>query len=374
MNLLLFGDFCPVRRAEEKLVRGENIFDSNLQALIEKADLTVANLECPITDNNDPLDKPPPHLKATTAISNGLKKTGLNAFSLANNHILDYKYEGLVSTCDVLDKNGILYFGIKSKKGDFKDLIFEHEGVKVGLLSYSNREFSIIDSSNKYGAYSIDVLDILADIKHLKQKVDHVIVLLHTGLHAFPLPTPPVRKLSRALITNGATIVSCQHSHICGAFEKYEDGYICYGQGSLVFDFNKPGSYWEDGLLLDCTLTKHSAEVQLTYIKQFGESPLVKLLSSDESQVLKEKIAPYNQALTDKKQYGQLWQKYVSKNKSLYYYNILLPYNRLLRYIFLKFNLQKYIPKKMKLIWLNLFRNPEHYQLIESMLKLDLNK
>ena len=164
---------------------------------------------------------------------------GVTHFSLANNHILDYGEQGLNDTIANLDNSDINYFGCHSRH----IALVEKDNTKVALLSFSNKEFSVMEANNGIGACSMDLINILQKIEEVKKVTEHIIVILHTGLSKQPLPSPEQRKLCRFLIDNGVAAVLCQHSYIMGAYEHYNDGFISYGQGSFVFDLNRSNTF-----------------------------------------------------------------------------------------------------------------------------------
>jgi poly-gamma-glutamate synthesis protein (capsule biosynthesis protein) len=54
------------------------------------------------------------------------------------------------------------------------------------------------------------------------------------------------------MVDKGADLIVCQHSHCIGAFEKYSDGIIVYGQGNFLFD-RTYNELWKTSLLVKAT-------------------------------------------------------------------------------------------------------------------------
>ena len=75
-------------------------------------------------------------------------------------------------------------------------------------------------------------------IKLLKQKVDHVVVLLHWGGRIeegfYPDFIQPM--LSRKMINSGADLIIGGHSHTVQPHEIYKGKYIFYSLGNFCFD------------------------------------------------------------------------------------------------------------------------------------------
>ena len=89
----------------------EAIFEPTLHLLGNAADVIVANLECPLTDQGTHHPSKPIYFRGDPDNVDGLVYAGIDIVTLANNHILDYMLTGMQQTQDVLDQNGILSSG-----------------------------------------------------------------------------------------------------------------------------------------------------------------------------------------------------------------------------------------------------------------------
>ncbi len=89
----------------------EAIFEPTKEILGDNADVTVANLECPLTTH--PINHPTKGIcfKGSPENVEGLVYAGIDIVSLANNHIIDYMLEGMRETQEVLAESGIKYSG-----------------------------------------------------------------------------------------------------------------------------------------------------------------------------------------------------------------------------------------------------------------------
>jgi hypothetical protein len=96
-----------------------------------------------------------------------------------------------------------------------------------------------------------------------------VIVLYHGGKEHYRYPSPYLLKVCRKMVTKGADLVVCQHSHCIGAFENYNEGTIVYGQGNFLFDHSE-SEFWQTSLLLNVTLTDESMTVEYIPIVKQG--------------------------------------------------------------------------------------------------------
>ena len=96
IDVLFAGDFSPCRNFESiALVKKTDIL-GDARSLIQQADISFTNLECPLTNHNTAINKSGPALKADPLCIEALKD--FSVIGLANNHILDYGKKGLEDT------------------------------------------------------------------------------------------------------------------------------------------------------------------------------------------------------------------------------------------------------------------------------------
>ena len=378
MKILIGGDFCPEYRAEIELTKGNDLFEEKYRSVWNKADYRVLNLEGPITQSENKISKVGRHIKFDPSIVKGLMKMNIDMFSLANNHIMDYGLEGYEETLENLKKAKISYFGCSDKK--YK--ILEKDQIKVALLSFSNKEFSLLSEFEGRGAYPIDLIDILNTMDQIKKITNNIIIILHTGLSKFPYPSPNQKKLCRFLIDKGATSVLCQHSHTIGSYEHYKNGFISYGQGSFVFngnfEYHNKNSVMSKGYSVQFFFDKNgSFLVDIIFNKQFDKSSKVRLPDENETQSLKDEVEEYNYVLNNESLYLKEWESYVKQKENSYfrqyYFSKNKVFNRVFRTRVLKFS--RLMSHSKMLVFLNLLRNDEHSELmIELLRNNDLKK
>lgn len=370
LNLIIAGDFCPIGRAELKLSEGESVLHADLEELWTGADYRIANLECPITSAAKGIPKSGPLIKSNPSIRNGLGKLKFNAVSLANNHIMDYGIEGFEQTCNLLEQEGIYYFGVRKENIEHKSFIAEKENIKVGIISYSIAEFCLAEDFNGNGAEGIELIKILNDLEALREKSDHIIILLHMGLNMLPLPSPKQAELCRYLAKQKKVkAILCQHSHITGSFEWVNGCFISYGQGSFVFDMNKKNSHWNNGYLVSLSFSPTEVQSEIHGIVQFNDAPIVRRMNDTEEAAMNTELNELNKTLSDEKLLKESFKESVKKKRNFYYGTMMLPQGRYFNAFSRRVNLGKFIPNSIKLTLLNLFRNEEHNEALQEILK-----
>lgn len=264
MNILIAGDFVPTNVNFKDFEEGDiqGILGSELFSIWRAADFRIFNLEAPIVDGEDPIEKRGPNLRVPLKCAPGLKALNPNLLTLANNHIMDQGVEGLNSTVNLLNELKIPYIGVGSTSSVASTpAVFEINGIRVGFYACAEHEFSIV-SEDLPGANPFEPLDSLDHIVELKRRSDYVVVLYHGGKECYRYPSPRLQRTCRKMIEKGAKLVVCQHSHCIGSFEEFEEGTIVYGQGNFIFN-KYDNEFWNSAVILNVNL---EAGFQVSYI------------------------------------------------------------------------------------------------------------
>ena len=180
----VFGaDIVPTPSNYDLFINAEidKLIDEGVSNEIFSVDHRVYNLEFALTDEENPIVKCGPNVIAPTSTVNGLKAFKPSLLTLANNHTRDHDVSGLLSTMEVLDKNGINHIGAGEtfEEAD-KPFIFEKDGKKVCVYTCAEHEFTIIEEGLP-GANPFDPYETLDRIAELKAENDYVVVLYHGG-------------------------------------------------------------------------------------------------------------------------------------------------------------------------------------------------
>ena len=100
MKINILGDFYGGGEVEGAIRnQPQQIIDNELLEIIQSCDLSILNLESPLTSHIKSITKSGPAIKADKAVATFLKNTvAIDLVTLANNHILDYGSHGLKDT------------------------------------------------------------------------------------------------------------------------------------------------------------------------------------------------------------------------------------------------------------------------------------
>lgn len=112
VTLNFAGDVIFAGKVGELLQKkGYDYSYSALNGMFKKDDLTVVNLETPITTGGVSAENKQFVFKGAPEALDALKSAGVDAVNLANNHTLDQGEQGLLDTLSNLSKRGIPYVG-----------------------------------------------------------------------------------------------------------------------------------------------------------------------------------------------------------------------------------------------------------------------
>ena len=367
-DLLIFGDICP-DNDYKKLFGYDNrsVFDDGILKLINDSEYVIGNLECPSTKSNTAITKCGPVLKAEPEDINYLKKIGFDAFSLANNHILDYGEAAVAETIQYLKQNDIDYFGAEANENLAKaPLIKEISGTKVGFLSFAEAEFNLA-FENSPGANHFDPYTSFDDISDLKSKCDYVVVLYHGGIEHYKNPSPLLQKKCRKMAKAGADLVLCQHSHCIGTVENIDTSTIIYGQGNSAFGYRDGNDAWNEGFIVSVCFEDKSVNLHLMNALKDG------IVLADE-ECNKKRINRMNEDsknLDDSDYIKNEWIKYCKKQEALDLAllfgkgRIFNKLNRMLNNLLIRI---LYNSKK-QMISMNLIRCEAHHEVVQTILE-----
>ena len=215
---------------------GRDIF-LDTKELTEVADIAVGNLEGAITDGGHCTKGSGPNTYAfrmPTSYGHLLGEAGYDYLSLANNHANDFDTEGIASTEQVLEEQGIKFSGIE---GRTESAVVERDGIRYGLCAFGH---------NSYTLKHKDLATVKRILDDLKKKSDVVVVSFHGGAEGrdkrhLPIGTEiflgedrgNLREFTHFCIDNGADVVFGHGPHVCRAMEVYKGKFIAYSLGNF---------------------------------------------------------------------------------------------------------------------------------------------
>ncbi|MDE6020483.1 MAG: CapA family protein, partial [Ruminococcus sp.] len=245
---MIGGDFCPHK--EETFEKDKF---SRIAGIISNTDYSIVNLECPIDVRGDkkPIKKIGPNLRASQTSASLLKRMGIKAVTLANNHFKDFGIDCCEDTFKYLSDNNIDYVGAGEDINKARKILFkEISDTTIAIINCCEEEFSIA-TEKEVGSNPINSIKQYYDIRKAKENADVVIVIIHGGIEMYNLPTPIMQERYRFFIDSGADLVVNHHQHCYSGMEWYKGKPIYYGLGNLYFpSLGKSSKAWNEGFML----------------------------------------------------------------------------------------------------------------------------
>lgn len=217
--------------------KGLDYFYSGLKKHFNKSDITIANLESPLTFHNEPFMEKKYILKAHRDNASALRDAGITMVSLANNHMMDYGIKGLEDTIFNLQCEGVSFSGAGLNLAQSrKPALQVVNDIKVAMVSYSKTyPLEFYANSKRGGTAPGYPLYIKSDMLEAAKDNDIVIAVFHWGGERIFYPRHYQKELAHLAIDNGADIVIGHHPHVMQGVERYKDGVIFYSLGNYVF-------------------------------------------------------------------------------------------------------------------------------------------
>ena len=196
-----------------------SVFLAGVQPIFAHDDLTVVNLEGPLTTRGERQDKTFA-FRGDPAYVELLKDGSVEAATLANNHSYDYGNDGFWDTFKDLGDNGIMPFGYEESQ------LVTVKGIPVGLVGINALEGGAPDQ-------------LLAELEKIKDRGARlVVVYFHWGSELEPRPDEDQVYLAHMAIDQGADLVLGAHPHVIQPVETYKGKTICYSLGNFCFGGN----------------------------------------------------------------------------------------------------------------------------------------
>ncbi len=299
MNFI--GDIMLGRRFEDidGIVTNQGadaLFEPTYEILGSAADITVANLEIPLTNHDTPHPTKGVVFKANPNSVNAMVNAGIDVVSIANNHILDYMESGLIQTQDVLRESGIIFSGAGLNSQEAYLPAFKSvNGRTISFLAssdrtgqYNNYQPYLNAGENKSGFAYMTPYYIRKQIESVKDISDLIVIEFHSGSeysfepgsdydyytssrddfariksnpasnlgfsttyldeeedYSTRLDQPQMwdRAIRHFAIDEGADLVIVHHPHIIQGVEVYNEKLIAHSLGNFIFDLNYPETY-----------------------------------------------------------------------------------------------------------------------------------
>jgi poly-gamma-glutamate capsule biosynthesis protein CapA/YwtB (metallophosphatase superfamily) len=241
-------------------------------------DFRIINLETAVTSRGEPWPGKGIHYRMHPANLPCVEGARPDCSVLANNHVLDWGYQGFADTLNALEEAQIKTAGAGNDGASAaRPAVLEQNGKRVLVYAWGmessgvSREWAA--GPNRAGVNFLEDLsqtsvDYVADtIKAAKRPGDLVVVSLHWGSNwGYAIPRDQ-RRFAHALIDEaGVDVIHGHSSHHPRPIEVYRGKPILYGCGDLINDYEGISGYemyrGELGLLYFLTLDGTHGKLQ----------------------------------------------------------------------------------------------------------------
>lgn len=243
------GDTLFSGKVEAKLKQeGYDYPYRHVKELFLEDDLTVLNLETPVTEGGIPDEEKSFVFKSSPKALPEMLKAGVEAVNLANNHILDQGVEGLLDTLRHLSEAGVLHVGAgRNSKEAFAPVYMERNGIRIALCGFSR----VIPKSEWAAgkgpgvAATYNAAQAVKTIQEARNEADLVLVVAHWGKERTVELEKHQSELAHAYIDAGADLVIGGHPHVLQGLESYKGKWIAYSIGNFIFTKSNDPKTWE---------------------------------------------------------------------------------------------------------------------------------
>jgi poly-gamma-glutamate capsule biosynthesis protein CapA/YwtB (metallophosphatase superfamily) len=238
LRLVFAGDVHFTGRTLRLLDEPETAF-GRIASVLGDGDLTLVNLETAVTDRGTPQPKRF-HFRAPATAYAALRAAGVDAASVANNHVLDYGQVGLDDTLAAARDAGFPVFGAgPDAAAAYAPWIAEVKGVRVAVLGMSQvhelaERWKATDSRPGV-AMAHDAARASAAVRAARAQADLVVVFMHWGVEGSACPSGEMKTFARRMADAGADVVVGTHAHTLLADGWLGATYVHYGLGNFLW-------------------------------------------------------------------------------------------------------------------------------------------
>lgn len=286
VTVMLTGDLMCLR-AQQYGAKSENTFNFNhsfsyVKQIFSNSDLVIGNLETLTSHSNyytfeQKIIKNSPNCNAPATFLDALRYAGFDAVVTANNHCLDGGMTGMRETIEKLEEYHIAQVGTYLRNDVSRFLLYEVNGIKIGVLSYTEyinfrNSLSAKDLDSSVNCYSKKAVE--RDVKEAKKAgAEFIIAYNHWGTEN----TTEVTKLQQAhameMAEAGVDIIIGSHPHCLqeAVYLETSDNrkVLCmYSMGNFVSSMVSEAN--NETIILRLDLVKEDGKVTL---KQTGYYP-----------------------------------------------------------------------------------------------------
>jgi hypothetical protein len=211
---------------------------SGLGGLFRHDDLTVVNLECPVTDVVAPVPKEF-NFRCDPAALPAARRAGVDVANQSNNHAYDQGPDGLVDSIRRIRRAGLTPVGAGRDRAEaLRAAVFDLRGWRVAVVGIDEvlDPITMVAGPDTPGpAAGHDFSLALRAVRDAAAEADLVVVVIHWGVELDTQPRAYQVQEAQRMIDAGADVIFGAHSHRLQPMATYHGRPIFYGLGNFVW-------------------------------------------------------------------------------------------------------------------------------------------
>jgi poly-gamma-glutamate synthesis protein (capsule biosynthesis protein) len=211
---------------------------TGLHGLFTDDDLTIVNMECPVSDRGTIVPKEF-NFRCDPAALPAAQAAGVDVANLANNHSGDFGPDALLDSVERLRSSGIAPVGVgENLRAASTPAVVERDGWRIAVLGFGGVVPAadwLAGPSRPGMASGDDTAAMVAAVRAAGQVADLVFVTVHWGVELDTQPRADDVARAHALIDAGADGVFGHHAHRLQPLGSYRDRPIAWGLGNFVW-------------------------------------------------------------------------------------------------------------------------------------------
>lgn len=213
-----------------------DFIDQEIKDFLCSSDHVVANVEAPITAGKIQSDRALNHTMPPQVVDT-LLSVNAKIWTLANNHVMDAKAQGVRDTLDIAAENGCVTVGAGMDLQEACQPVYLEGAGGIGVFSMVyDRDFLRAGEDQPGALTDMDMERIRANIQRIKKTCRWCVVIAHAGAEFSQLPLPYVRRRYKEYLDMGADVVIGHHPHVVQNYETFGDKVVFYSLGNFIFD------------------------------------------------------------------------------------------------------------------------------------------
>ncbi|MBQ1256198.1 MAG: CapA family protein [Clostridia bacterium] len=210
-----------------------------------------------------------PQFNTPQYILANLKDAGTDMVTLANNHMLDGWFDGLMKTIENVEYVGLKHVGASRTQDERNTpVIYEVNGIKIGFMNYTedlnamDQQASLDKRAMQFAVHAVKNSNSANDAKALRDAGAEVIVcFMHWGTEYELEPDRDQKTLAQKLVECGVDVIIGGHPHVVqraewltgtNQFGEKQETLCLYSLGNFL-SFQR-AQYRDGGIIFDFTI------------------------------------------------------------------------------------------------------------------------